>query len=78
VPFDPQKPTITSGIRVGTPAGTTRGFGLNEFAAIGTMIVKVLDGLKQGDNKARDAEEAVKAEALALCNRFPIYASVEA
>ncbi len=78
VPFDPQKPTITSGIRVGTPAGTTRGFGLNEFAAIGTMIVKVLDGLKQGENKARDAEEAVKAEALALCNRFPIYAGSRA
>jgi glycine hydroxymethyltransferase len=73
VPFDPQKPAITSGIRVGSPAGTTRGFGLKEFAAIGTMIVTVLDGLKQGENKARDAEEAVKAEALALCNRFPIY-----
>jgi glycine hydroxymethyltransferase len=78
VPFDPQKPTITSGIRVGTPAGTTRGFGLNEFSAIGTMIVKVLDGLKQGDGKAREAQESVKAEALALCNRFPIYASGKA
>jgi glycine hydroxymethyltransferase len=73
VPFDPQKPTITSGIRVGSPAGTTRGFGLKEFSAIGTMIGTVLDGLKQGENKARDAEEAVKAEALALCSRFPIY-----
>jgi glycine hydroxymethyltransferase len=73
VPFDPQKPTVTSGIRVGSPAGTTRGFGLKEFSAIGTMIGTVLDGLKQGENKARDAEEAVKAEALALCSRFPIY-----
>jgi glycine hydroxymethyltransferase len=73
VPFDPQKPTITSGIRVGSPAGTTRGFGLKEFAAIGTMIGTVLDGLKQAGNKARDAEEAVKAEALALCSSFPIY-----
>jgi glycine hydroxymethyltransferase len=73
VPFDPQKPTITSGIRVGSPAGTTRGFGLKEFSSIGTMIGTVLDGLKQGENKARDAEEAVKAEALALCSRFPIY-----
>ncbi len=74
VPFDPEKPTITSGIRVGSPAGTTRGFGLTEFAQVGNMMVAVLDGLKQGDNKARDAEEAVKAEALALCGRFPIYA----
>ncbi len=73
VPFDPQKPMITSGIRVGSPAGTTRGFGLTEFNEIGNMIVTVLDGLKEGDNKARDAEEQVKAEALALCNRFPIY-----
>ena len=78
VPFDPEKPTITSGIRVGSPAGTTRGFGVREFSAIGSMIVTVLDGLKQGDNKARDAEEAVKAEALALCNRFPIYAGSKA
>ena len=78
VPFDPEKPTVTSGIRVGAPAGTTRGFGLKEFSAIGGMIVTVLDGLKQGDNKARDAEEAVKAEALALCNRFPIYADSKA
>ena len=70
VPFDPQKPTITSGIRVGSPAGTTRGFGTKEFAGIGSMIVAVLDGLKAGDEKTR---ETVKAEALALCNRFPIY-----
>jgi glycine hydroxymethyltransferase len=78
VPFDPEKPTITSGIRVGSPAGTTRGFGAKEFSAIGGMIVSVLDGLKQGDNSARAAEEAVKAEALALCNRFPIYAGSRA
>ncbi|MGO9474871.1 MAG: serine hydroxymethyltransferase [Rhodomicrobium sp.] len=78
VPFDPEKPTITSGIRVGSPAGTTRGFGLDEFSAIGRMIVAVLDGLKRGDNKVRDAEEAVKAEALALCNRFPIYTNSRA
>ncbi len=78
VPFDPEKPAITSGIRTGSPAGTTRGFGSKEFSTIGSMIVNVLDGLKQGENKARDAEEAVKAEALALCNRFPIYASSRA
>ncbi len=70
VPFDPQKPTITSGIRVGSPAGTTRGFGVKEFSEIGGLIVAVLDGLKAGDGKAA---EAVKAQAIGLCNRFPIY-----
>ena len=70
VPFDPQKPTITSGIRVGSPAGTTRGFGQAEFRDIGDMIVTVLDGLKAGEARAN---EAVKASALALCSRFPIY-----
>ena len=73
VPFDPQKPTITSGIRVGSPAGTTRGFGAKEFTEIGGMIGTVLDGLKAGDDKARAAAEAVKAEATLLCRRFPIY-----
>ncbi|MGA8770258.1 MAG: serine hydroxymethyltransferase [Rhodomicrobium sp.] len=73
VPFDPQKPTITSGIRVGSPAGTTRGFGTEEFSEIGDMIGAVLDGLKAGEDKARAAAEKVKAEAIALCNRFPIY-----
>ncbi len=72
VPFDPQKPAITSGIRVGSPAGTTRGFGVKEFSDIGTMIVAVLDGLRGGGN-AHDAEETIKAQAIALCNRFPIY-----
>ena len=78
VPFDPEKPAITSGIRAGSPAGTTRGFGVKEFSTVGSMIVSVLDGLKPGENKARDAEEAVKAEALALCSRFPIYANSKA
>ncbi len=75
VPFDPQKPTITSGIRVGSPAGTTRGFGVKEFADIGNMIVTVLDGIKSGgsDQASRDIEEAVKVQALALCRNFPIY-----
>ncbi len=78
VPFDPQKPTITSGIRVGSPAGTTRGFGVKEFSEIGAMIGAVLDGLKSGEDKARAATEKVKAEAIALCNRFPIYPSSKA
>jgi len=80
VPFDPQKPTITSGIRVGSPAGTSRGFGAGEFTDIGSMIVTVLDGLKAGGGEevSRDAEESVKKRALALCERFPIYPGLRA
>jgi glycine hydroxymethyltransferase len=73
VPFDPQKPTITSGVRVGAPAGTTRGFGVKEFSEIGEMIVTVLDGLKAGEVEARAAAEVIKGRAQALCDRFPIY-----
>ncbi|RMD64913.1 MAG: serine hydroxymethyltransferase [Alphaproteobacteria bacterium] len=72
VPFDPQKPTITSGIRLGTPAATTRGFGTAEFRQVGEMIARVLDGLVGGgDNTA--VEQAVREEVQALCRRFPIY-----
>jgi glycine hydroxymethyltransferase len=75
VPNDPEKPTITSGIRLGTPAGTTRGFGPAEFREIGLMIIRVLDGLREagpeGDNSL--AEEAVKKDVIALTDRFPIY-----
>ncbi len=74
VPFDPAKPFVTSGIRLGTPAGTTRGFGMGEFREIGQMIVEVLDGLaKNGDAGDAQIERAVKERAMALCNRFPIY-----
>ncbi len=73
VPFDPEKPTVTSGVRLGSPAGTTRGFGQAEFRHIGELIVEVLDGLaaKGEDNDA--VEAAVKKRVLALCSRFPIY-----
>ncbi len=73
VPFDPEKPTVTSGIRLGSPAGTTRGFGQAEFRHIGELIAEVLDGLaaKGEDNGA--VEAAVKKRVLALCSRFPIY-----
>ncbi|MGI9479701.1 MAG: serine hydroxymethyltransferase [Hyphomicrobiaceae bacterium] len=75
VPFDPQKPFVTSGIRLGTPAGTTRGFGGAEFAQIGEMIANVLDGVaQQGPGGDSAVSERVKAEAIALCGRFPIYA----
>ncbi len=75
VPFDPQKPFVTSGIRLGSPAGTTRGFGEAEFAVIGNMIANVLDGVAQhGPNGDSAVSARVKAEAVALCGRFPIYA----
>jgi glycine hydroxymethyltransferase len=76
VPFDTEKPTITSGIRVGTPAGTTRGFGIAEFQTIGDLIAEVLEGLaKHGPEGNGVTETAVKAQAKALCRAFPIYAS---
>ena len=74
VPFDPEKPAITSGIRLGSPAGTTRGFGLVEFREIGVLIIEVLDGLaKHGADGNRTVEASVKERATALCRRFPIY-----
>ena len=77
IPFDPEKPTITSGIRLGSPAGTTRGFGTAEFRDIGRMIVEVLDGLvANGVEGNGDVEAKVKAEAIALCRRFPIYRDI--
>ena len=73
VPFDPEKPTVTSGVRLGTPAATTRGFGPEEFRQVGDLIAKTLDGLRANpdDNGAVEAE--VKREVETLCGRFPIY-----
>ena len=74
IPFDPQPPTVTSGVRLGTPAGTTRGFGEAEFAEIGAMIVEVLDGLAaNGPDGNGEVEASVKARVQALCDRFPVY-----
>jgi glycine hydroxymethyltransferase len=74
VPFDPEKPTVTSGIRVGSPAGTTRGFGVAEFRTIARMIAEVLDGLAANSEEGNAKVEAkVKAEAIEICGRFPIY-----
>lgn len=76
IPFDPEKPFITSGLRLGTPAGTTRGFGIDEFKQIGELIGDVLDGLaKGGDNSA--IEQEVKTKVEALCSRFPIYSGLD-
>jgi glycine hydroxymethyltransferase len=74
IPFDTEKPTITSGVRLGTPAGTTRGFGETEFRQIGRWITRVVDGLAaSGEEGNAEAEAAVKAEVADLCSRFPIY-----
>jgi glycine hydroxymethyltransferase len=76
IPFDPEKPFVTSGLRLGTPAGTTRGFGPAEFRQIGRMIADVVDGLrKNGDAGDGQVEARIKDEAEALCARFPIYSS---
>ncbi|MEM8787582.1 MAG: serine hydroxymethyltransferase [Pseudomonadota bacterium] len=74
IPFDTEKFTITSGVRLGTPAGTTRGFGTEEFTQIGALIVEVLDGLAANGPDGNDAVEAdVRAKVQGLCDRFPIY-----
>ncbi len=73
VPNDPEKPTVTSGIRLGTPAGTTRGFGPAEFVRVGEMILAVLDGLRANPEDNSAAETAVSAQVQELCGRFPIY-----
>jgi glycine hydroxymethyltransferase len=74
IPFDPEKPAITSGVRLGSPAGTTRGFGTEEFREIGLMINEVLEGLGRTNDTANAAvEREVGARVKALCARFPLY-----
>ncbi|HEV2550173.1 MAG TPA: serine hydroxymethyltransferase [Stellaceae bacterium] len=74
IPFDPEKPMVTSGIRLGSPAATTRGFGQAEFRQVGEMIAEVLDGLAAGNGATNEAvEQAVRRKVAALCARFPIY-----
>ncbi|WP_235916069.1 serine hydroxymethyltransferase [Thalassovita mangrovi] len=74
IPFDPEKPMVTSGIRLGTPAGTTRGFGEAEFRQIADWIVEVIDGLAaNGEEGNGEVEAKVKAEVEALCAKFPLY-----
>ena len=76
IPFDPASPFVTSGIRLGTPAATTRGFGTDEFRTVGKLILRVIEGLADnGEGGGNDAvEKAVDAEVKALTSRFPIYA----
>lgn len=74
VPFDPAPPMVTSGVRLGTPAATSRGFGTEEFKLVGQYAIEVLDGLKEnGPEGNGEVEKAVKAKVDALCARFPIY-----
>jgi glycine hydroxymethyltransferase len=74
IPYDPEKPTVTSGIRLGSPAGTTRGFGIAEFKQVGDMIVEVLDILSQKSVEEDSlVEAAVRDKVKALISRFPIY-----
>ena len=73
VPFDPEKPMVTSGVRLGSPAATSRGFGIEEFTEVGNMIGDVLDGLAANPDDNSKAEGEVKAKVQELCGRFPIY-----
>jgi len=74
IPFDPEKPTVTSGVRLGTPAGTSRGFGIAEFRQVGELIVEVLDALSQkGAEEDAAVEAAVRDKVKRLISRFPIY-----
>ncbi|MEZ5881137.1 MAG: serine hydroxymethyltransferase [Nitratireductor sp.] len=75
IPFDPEKPFVTSGVRLGTPAGTTRGFGAAEFTEIGNLISEVLDGLKAANSDEGNAgvEAAVQKKVIELTGRFPMY-----
>ena len=75
IPFDPASPFVTSGIRLGTPAATTRGFGVTEFETVGELILRVIDGLAANGEEGNSAvESAVEKDVLALTARFPIYA----
>jgi glycine hydroxymethyltransferase len=73
IPFDPEKPTVTSGIRLGSPAATTRGFGIAEFQQTGRLIVEVLDGLAASPDDNHAVEDRVRAEVERLCAAFPVY-----
>ena len=74
MPFDPEKPMVTSGIRLGSPAGTTRGFAEPEFRQIADWIVQVVDGLAQnGEEGNGEVEENVKAQVESMCQKFPMY-----
>ncbi|NQW00537.1 MAG: serine hydroxymethyltransferase, partial [Rhodospirillales bacterium] len=76
IPFDPEKPMVTSGVRLGTPAATTRGFGIDEFKTVGNLIGDVLDGLAANPDDNGAAEAKARHEVKSLCQRFPVYTSI--
>ncbi|MBG06561.1 MAG: serine hydroxymethyltransferase [Rhodospirillaceae bacterium] len=76
VPFDPEKPTITSGVRLGSPAATSRGFGQAEFKRVGELIIQVLSGLAERPEEQEATEADVRAQVEELCKRFPIYPGI--
>jgi glycine hydroxymethyltransferase len=78
IPFDTENPTVTSGIRLGTPAGTTRGFGTAQFEQVGEMILEVLSALERDPGGDERVERAVRSRVRDLCSRFPIYSHAEA
>ena len=73
IPFDDEKPMITSGIRLGSQAATTRGFGLKEFEKVGELITKVIKGLSENPDDNNKVENEVRKEVVNLCSNFPIY-----
>jgi glycine hydroxymethyltransferase len=74
IPDDPRSPFVTSGLRFGTPAGTSRGFGLSEFEEIGNMICDILEGfVKNGEGKNQELEKSIKSRVRTICEKFPIY-----
>ena len=72
IPFDSESPMITSGIRLGSQAATTRGFGLKEFEKVGELITKVIDGLSKNPSDNSKIEDEVRKEVVSLCSSFPI------
>ena len=73
IPFDNKSPFVTSGIRIGTAAGTTRGFKEEEFIHIGDLISTIIDSMSKGEDVMRNTAEQVRNEVLILCNKFPLY-----
>ena len=73
IPFDPEKPMVTSGVRLGSPAATTRGFRIEEFKQVGNLISGVLDGLAANPDDNIAAENAAREQVAALCQKFPVY-----
>ena len=77
IPFDTESPMITSGIRLGTQAATTRGFGLKEFEKVGELITKTIKGLSQNPEDNSKIENEVRKEVISMCSNFPIYKNLK-